>query len=156
MDLFEESYISFFDLLNKHSVRYILVGGFAVNHHGFIRATADLDLWLDESKPNRQNLVNALKEKQIEGCEAFLTYPLIAGFAEILLDNGVYLDLMADLQSFKQKDFEECYKISKKHKLSENVEINVLHLNHLIAEKEKSKRPKDNEDADTLKKLYRL
>ena len=156
MDLFEESYISFFNLLNKHSVRFILVGGFAVNHHGFNRSTSDLDLWLDESKTNRENLVNALKEKKIEGCEAFLTYPLIAGFAEILLDNGVYLDLMSDLQSFKQKDFDECYKISQKHKLAENIEINVLHLNHLIKEKENSKRPKDNLDAETLKKLYRL
>ena len=32
MDLFEENYITFFGLLNKHQVRYILVGGFAVNH----------------------------------------------------------------------------------------------------------------------------
>ena len=32
MDLFEENNITFFGLLNKHQVRYILVGWFAVNH----------------------------------------------------------------------------------------------------------------------------
>jgi len=155
MDFFEKSYITFFSLLNKHQVRYILVGGFAVNHHGFNRSTSDLDLWLDDSKENRQRLVNALQEKEIVGCEAFLTYPLIAGFAEILLENGVYIDLMADLQQFKQIDFNDCYKISVTHNLDEFNQLKVLHINHLITEKEKSERPKDKIDAEQLKKLYR-
>jgi hypothetical protein len=156
MDFFEESYLSFFEYLNKHGVRFILVGGFAVNHHGFNRVTADLDVWLDESTENRQKLVNALKEKEVVGCEVFLTYPLIAGFAEILLENGIYLDFMADLQFFKQNDFGACYNVAVDHKLTENIVVKVLHLNHLISEKEKSNREKDKEDAHVLKRLYRL
>jgi hypothetical protein len=155
MDFFEENYITFFSLLNKHQVRYILVDGFAVNHYGFNRSTSDLDLWLDDSKENRQRLVNALQEKEIVGCEAFLTYPLIAGFAEILLENGIYIDLMADLQQFKQVDFNDCYKIAVNHNLNEFNQLKVLHLNHLITEKENSERPKDKIDAEQLKKLYR-
>lgn len=36
----------FLKLLNKHEVRYLLIGGYAVNFHGYVRATADLDLEL--------------------------------------------------------------------------------------------------------------
>ena len=78
MDIFEEEITSFFQLLNKHSVKYILVGGFAVNYHGFSRATGDVDLWLEDSEVNRKKLVAALKENNVEGGEAFLTYPFIA------------------------------------------------------------------------------
>ncbi|MES2591691.1 MAG: hypothetical protein V4608_07390 [Bacteroidota bacterium] len=154
MDIFEEDILEFFHLLNKHSVKYILVGGLAVNYHGFSRSTGDVDLWVDESTENRIKLVNALKEKNIEGCEAFLTYPLLAGFAEIMLDNGVYIDLMSDLQFFKQNRFEECYQLCNKYRINEDVELSVLHVNSLIEEKEKSSRIKDKDDAEQLKKMH--
>ena len=155
MDIYEEDILEFFHVLNKHSVKFILVGGLAVNYHGFSRSTGDIDLWIDESIENRKKLVSALKEKNIVGCEAFLTYPLLAGFAEILLDNGVYIDLMSDLQFFKQNRFEEFYQLSDKFKINESVELTVLHVNTLIEEKEKSSRVKDKEDAEQLKKMHR-
>lgn len=155
MDIFEEDILNFFLLLNKHSVRFILVGGLAVNYHGFSRSTGDVDLWLDESGDNRKKLVDALKEKNIEGAETFLTYPFIPGFAEIMLDNGIYIDLMSDLQFFKQNRFEECYQLATKYKINEMIELPVLHINALIEEKEKSTRAKDSEDAEQLKKLHR-
>lgn len=41
------SYISFFDELNKKNIRYLICGGLAVNIHGIPRMTADIDLLLD-------------------------------------------------------------------------------------------------------------
>lgn len=155
MDIFEEDILKFFQILNKHSVKYILVGGLAVNYHGFSRSTGDVDLWVDESYENRKKLVDALKEKNIEGCEAFLTYPFLAGFAEIMLDNGIYIDLMSDLQFFKQNCFEECYQLADKLKVNDSTELTVLHIKTLIEEKERSSRPKDKEDAEQLKKIYK-
>jgi predicted nucleotidyltransferase len=155
MDVFEKDILDFFHLLNKHSVRYILVGGLAVNYHGFSRSTGDVDLWLDDSKENRIQFVEALREKKIEGCEAFLTYPFLAGFAEILLENGIYIDLMSDLQFFKQDQFDECYQLSNVFKINDIVQFKVLHINKLIEEKGRSARTKDKEDAEQLKKLYK-
>lgn len=34
----------FLQSLNSNEVRYLLVGGYAVNYYGFSRATAELDL----------------------------------------------------------------------------------------------------------------
>lgn len=155
MDIFEEDILQFFQILNKHSVKYILVGGLAVNFHGFSRSTGDVDLWLDESEENRRKFVSALKEKNIEGCETFLTSPFLPGFAEIMLDNGVYIDLMSELQFFKQDSFNDCYQFADKLKVNDSIELNVLQIKTLIEEKEKSSRLKDQEDAEQLKKLYK-
>ncbi len=155
MDIFEEEITSFFQLLNKHSVKYILVGGFAVNYHGFSRATGDVDLWLEDSEANRKKLVAALKENNVEGGEAFLTYPFIAGYSELLLGNGIYIDLMSDLQFLKQSNFDECYQYANNYQVLENLEVKVITVNRLIEEKEQSSRAKDKEDAEQLKKLYR-
>jgi hypothetical protein len=42
--------------LNAEGVRYILIGGFAVILHGFVRATKDIDLLVDASAENVQRL----------------------------------------------------------------------------------------------------
>ena len=50
------------------------------------------------NQQNKKKLVEALKEYGIKGAEGLLKQPLIAGFTEVLLDNGIYLDLMSSLQ----------------------------------------------------------
>lgn len=156
MNLFEEEIQDFFSLLTKHQVKYILVDGMAANYHGYIRATADIDLWIYDEPLNRKNLSKAFADMGVEGAEIIEKMPLIAGFTEILLNNGVYIDLMSDLQFFSQANFMECYEISDKYTLENNCAVNVLHLNKLIEEKEKGKRPKDLEDAVQLKKIREL
>ncbi len=50
----------FLKLLTDHGVRYMVVGGYAVAWHGYVRATADLDVWIDRTTENAQRLVEAL------------------------------------------------------------------------------------------------
>ncbi|MDA1013305.1 MAG: hypothetical protein O3A00_02505 [Planctomycetota bacterium] len=33
----------FLKLLSEHQVEYLLIGGYAVGHFGYVRATADID-----------------------------------------------------------------------------------------------------------------
>lgn len=53
-------------LLNKHDVRYLIVGGFAVAAHGTPRYTRDLDLWGECSRENAIKLLVALDELGFE------------------------------------------------------------------------------------------
>jgi len=46
--------------LNAEGVRYVLIGGFAVILHGFVRATKDIDLLVDASSENVQRLKRAM------------------------------------------------------------------------------------------------
>lgn len=52
----------FLTLLNANAVDYIVVGGYAVNLHGFVRATGDIDVWLRTSEENAAKLRVALRQ----------------------------------------------------------------------------------------------
>lgn len=53
----------FVDLLRAFAaadVRFLIVGAYALAHHGRPRATGDLDLWVDATPANAANVVRAL------------------------------------------------------------------------------------------------
>lgn len=152
MNIFEDEVVDFMKLLNKNEVKYLLVGGMAVNFYGYSRTTGDVDLWIEDSIQNRQYLVNTLSEFGVEGADIFLTHPLIAGYSEILLGNGIYVDFMSNLVALKQEEFNDCYQYSDKIQLDSDTQFNVLHFNKLIEEKTKSGRPKDLVDVEELTK----
>lgn len=46
---------NFIVLTAKHNVRMLMVGGAAVNFHGYQRHSADVDFWIDTSSENFSN-----------------------------------------------------------------------------------------------------
>jgi predicted nucleotidyltransferase len=48
--------------LNKNHVQYIIIGGYAIVLHGFLRATEDLDLLLEMTSENVKLFQSSLKE----------------------------------------------------------------------------------------------
>src|SRR5687767_3261483 len=50
----------FLKLLKEYDVRYLLIGAYAVNYHGYIRATGDMDIWIGIHPDNAQKLTAAL------------------------------------------------------------------------------------------------
>jgi hypothetical protein len=40
----------FFRLLNKHRVKYLVIGGYAVGYHGYPRYTGDVDIFVAVSR----------------------------------------------------------------------------------------------------------
>lgn len=47
--------------LNACGAKYLVVGGFAVNQHGLVRATMDIDLLIDDSPENQAKTKQALE-----------------------------------------------------------------------------------------------
>ena len=52
----------FLKSLNSNRVEYLLIGGYAVGIHGHIRATNDLDVWVNISPENAARIEQALRE----------------------------------------------------------------------------------------------
>lgn len=52
----------FLRLLNEHDVEYLLIGGYAVGYYGYVRATADMDIWIGLSEENAERMVDVLQE----------------------------------------------------------------------------------------------
>lgn len=57
-----EDFRDFFVFLNKHEVSYMVVGGFAVIHHGYNRTTGDLDIWVEQTSMNFKKLILAFAD----------------------------------------------------------------------------------------------
>lgn len=55
-------YVELFKALNKGRVRYLVVGGIAVNLHGIVRLTQDVDLMLALDAANLRRFVSAVKK----------------------------------------------------------------------------------------------
>ncbi len=51
----------FFALLNAHSVRYMVVDGYAFAVHAYPRSTDDVDLFIERSRTNAQSILRALE-----------------------------------------------------------------------------------------------
>lgn len=66
--------LQFLRELESRRVEYILVGALAMNVHGILRATEDIDLFLPRSQENLQRLKDALhavwNDPEIEGIRA--------------------------------------------------------------------------------------
>ena len=56
----EKDFKEFIALLNKNSVRYLIVGGYAFSFHAEPRYTKDIDFFVEGSEENAEKLLNAL------------------------------------------------------------------------------------------------
>ena len=62
MDFLPAEYLRFISMLEKHEVRYFLIGGIAVNIHGYSRTTEDLDIMFESKAENGQRLLAAIDD----------------------------------------------------------------------------------------------
>ncbi len=153
MNVLEEDALKLIKALYQKNVSFILVGGIAVIYYGYNRTTGDMDIWLEDNPENRKAFVAAIEDYGIEGGVAYLTMPLIAGYSEIMLDSGIYLDTMANLKKFSQADFRTSYDKCTDWEIEPGIHVKVLHINQLIQEKEANNRVKDKDDAEQLRKI---
>jgi hypothetical protein len=52
----------FLELLNRNEVEYLIVGAFALAHHGIPRTTGDIDFWCRPTSHNAEALLRTLDE----------------------------------------------------------------------------------------------
>lgn len=136
------------NLLEKHKVRYLVVGGYAVMKYTEPRFTKDLDVWVSTDKENSQAVYSALKE-----FGAPLKNLTSADFAKegyfYQMGNPPFrLDVMMSIPGVT---FESAWKNQEKVQLGGLV-IPFISKNDLIKAKEATGRPQDLIDAKELKK----
>jgi hypothetical protein len=155
MDFFDEEIIGFLRSLQKNKVQYLLVGGFATNLNGYQRYTGDIDLWLYESLENRKALRKAFADYGLGDFESIERLEFIPGWTNFHLNNGLELDIMTSMKGLEIYSFEECFSQATIADI-DDVQVPVLHINHLIANKKAVNRPKDQLDVIYLEKIKQL
>lgn len=58
----EKDFEEFIELLNKHKVRYLIVGAYAVSFHARPRNTGDIDFLIEPTKDNANRLLRVLND----------------------------------------------------------------------------------------------
>jgi len=154
MDMYESAFIDLWDKLNKNEVRYIMVGGFATNLHGYHRLTEDIDLYLEVTPENRKKLRKTFKDIGLGDFESIETIQFIPGWVDFLLDNGVRLDIMTSLKGVSLS-FDECLQLAPIAEI-ENIKVPFLHINQLIDNKKSVNRSKDQIDVQALERFRQL
>ena len=57
-----QDFIDMLTLLNLYKVQYIVVGSFAMAHFGYIRATGDIDIFVEPNSQNSKRVFDALSQ----------------------------------------------------------------------------------------------
>jgi len=79
--------------LNAERVRYVLIGGFAVILHGFVRGTKDIDLLVEVSPENIQRLKRAMAVLP-DNAIALMADDEIEKYKVVRIADEVVIDLM--------------------------------------------------------------
>lgn len=89
------------DALNKKGVEYILIGGAALNLHGLVRATEDIDIFIDPTEQNVENLKKALRSLWNDPDISEISYDDLRGDYPAIRygppEGEIYLDILTRL-----------------------------------------------------------
>ena len=136
----------FLQLLNKHGVEYMVVGGYAVGFYGYPRPTGDIDIRIAVQLDNAGRVVEALQE---------------FGFGNAQLEPYLFLDTknmvrlgippmkIEILTEISGVQFAECYHRRLTAQL-EDVQVPFIHIDDLRRNKAASGRAKDMDDLEKL------
>jgi hypothetical protein len=136
----------FLKLLNKANVEYLLIGGYAVGYYGYVRATADMDVWLAINLDNAAKAVVVLREF---GFDVPGLSPDLFLQPNKVIRMGVPPFRIEVLTSIDGVDFQACYAQRVVDTL-DGIEISVISLTDLKANKQASGRGKDLVDLEHL------
>jgi hypothetical protein len=154
MDLFDEDILNLWRSLEKNQVRYIMIGGFATNLHGYTRATKDIDIWIEDTPVNRKKLRQALIDQGSGDFEQIERIDFVPGWTNFQLNMGFILDVMTNVKGLEIPGFEECFNYAVVAEI-ENIKVRFLHYNHLITSKKATNRLQDQLDIIELEKIHK-
>ena len=143
-----DKFIELMSSFEKNEVEYILIGGLAINLHGFARNTEDIDLFIRPTKNNVDQVCRALMDVFDDNEIYEITLDELNKYAVIRYgtDYGFCIDLIAKIGTeFNYKD------MNFEIKTIDNVKIKVANIETLYRLKENTHREIDQLDLKFLK-----
>ena len=134
-------------LLGKHRVRYLIIGGLAFIYHAKPRYTKDMDIWID---PNKENV----KRANIALDEFGSPYLLNPDSDEEILQLGVAPDRIDLLRAIKGVRFSTAWKNRIRGKYGK-ASANWIDLDSLLRIKSRIDHPRHRDDVRVLREVRR-
>jgi len=146
--------IEIWKYFSLNRVKYLTIGGFAVNIYGYGRNTGDIDIFIEDSVENRENLRLALKHSGIGDFKNMSIMQFIPGWTDIALNFNLRLDIMTSVKGLENKTFEQLLEKAYIVEISD-IPVYFIDYENLIITKKAANRPKDLLDIEELEKLNR-
>ena len=154
MDIFYEAHRLFLKRLLEFDIDFLLIGGFAVNFHGFNRPTGDMDIWLKPTNENKEKFIKMIRSEGFN--EEGISYIAKLDFTKPVVFHTGQIPLRIDFLTFITiVKFDEAYNQKVLLPLGDKF-VPVLHINDLILSKMTSDRIKDKLDVEELQKIIRI
>lgn len=138
---------SFLASLNEHDVRYVVIGALAFPHHGYARATLDVDVFIDAVAVNAGRTLQALAATGFDVTE--LSVDDLLKFKVLIRQYVLQVDVHPFVSGVA---FADVWARSEASQI-DGVPVHVPCLDDLIRMKEAAGRPKDLEDLRVLRQL---
>jgi len=141
--------------LDDEGVAYVLIGGAALNVHGLVRATEDVDLLIAPSPENVERLKRALRSvwndpdiDQISAEDLCGAYPVVRYGPP---EGSLYLDILARIGTAVQYEDLEWERVEL-----EGTVVRVATPRMLYRLKKDTVRPIDRADAEAIRQAFQL
>ncbi|MFC1496281.1 nucleotidyl transferase AbiEii/AbiGii toxin family protein [Candidatus Margulisiibacteriota bacterium] len=142
-----------FKALNKNNIKYLVIGGIAVNLYGLHRLTQDLDMMLNLSAENFDTFIKVMGQLNYKTKVPKSDWKKHDGIA---FRNSKEPDRRIDILLNNPIDFEQAYKRKKIFKIDGRFSVPCVSLDDLIKMKEKADRTRDLIDIGSLKRMHKL
>ena len=144
----ENDFLDFVKLCNKHEVKYLVIGGYAVSIHGYPRSTKDLDICIKISEDNAEKMLKVIDDFGFGSLELRKEDFLKNDFVTQLGHEPVRIDILNNLAGV---DFDEAW-ANRKIVNYEGEPISFIGYTELLTTKTQAGRPQDLADISKLKK----
>lgn len=134
-----------FSSLQRHNVRYLVIGGIAAVLHGVPRATFDLDILIEASPENAKKMLEAFLEAGL-GTAALITPEELLSQEITIFKDRVRIDVQTSTPGLKFKDAWKRRETMEYQKQK----FYVVSRKDLISSKRAAGRPVDLEDVRLL------
>jgi Nucleotidyl transferase of unknown function (DUF2204) len=145
----QKDFEEFLKLLHKRNVEYVVVGGYAVAFHGYVRATKDIDILFNNSKVNIRRLKGVLNEF---GFPADSLSDVAFSEQGKIIRMGVAPVMIELINAISGVSFKTAWKNRIAGRYGKT-DIYYLSKSDLLKNKKASGRPRDILDIDELKRV---
>lgn len=151
MKFLDPLFTKILEALLTHQVEFLLIGGYAVNYHGYGRPTGDMDIWLKPDNENKTKAIVAFRYLQFSKSDIEIIDtqnfedPLVFfhGKPPLRIDFITKVNLVDFNKAWQERNILQL----------QNLSIPVVNYEHLILTKISVGRAKDKQDVEELQKI---
>ncbi|MEO6328393.1 MAG: hypothetical protein ABIO55_05655 [Ginsengibacter sp.] len=156
MDVLNPEFLLFLKCAQQNNLRYMLIGGYAVNYYGYNRNTDDMDVWLAPTNENKKLFMDTLlcMNYSLGEVSPLNLEDFTKGFMGVINAGDSPIDVLTIVHH--AISFDEAEKQQQQFEIEQEVFMKIVPYDFLKDMKLRSRQEKDIWDIARLEELRNL